>query len=128
MKKIFLSTLLMFFYVLISHCQKHDNVWQVGNQGNDLYEYLKLDFDHTPVGVFEVPDRGVSFFWTSASFCDWSGKLLLYTDGERIYDKENKVIEGGGNLKGGGNIPYGAFFLPAPGNGSVVYLFHSWLI
>ena len=124
MKKYFLHLgILLLSYSLFG--QKHDNVWYVGSSGNEFFENIALNFDNTPVSISQVPEVDISYFWTSTTYSDYSGKLIMYSDGEKIYGKGNNVIEGGGALKGGRNIPHGAYFIPAPNNPELVYLFHS---
>ena len=126
MKKYF-TTLLLLFTCLFSSAQKHDNVWLLGSgAGNEFFENIALDFDFTPVEISEVPEVNLRFFLTSTTYSDWSGKLVMYSDGEKIYDRDNRVIEGGGALKGSRNIPHGAYFIPAPDDPDLVYLFHAF--
>ncbi|MFT3885165.1 MAG: M43 family zinc metalloprotease [Flavobacteriales bacterium] len=56
-----------------------------------------------------------------ASISDRFGKLLLYTDGQAVYNARHEIISGG--LGGGGSSSQAALILPKPGSSSIFYIF-----
>jgi len=71
---------------------------------------------------------------TVASLCDSLGNLLCYTNGIYIANTNDEIMENGDGLnpgpvatdhaEGGYRLVFSEFFLPAPGNPGIYYLFH----
>ena len=71
---------------------------------------------------------------TMASLCDSMGNLLCYTNGIYIANAEHEQMENGdglnpgpvadGDAESGYAVVFSEFFLPAPGNPGIYYLFH----
>lgn len=61
----------------------------------------------------------------SASVSDSQGRILFYTNGEKVYNKRNLVMLNGDDL--GGNISscQSSIIIPVPGNDSIFYIFTS---
>jgi gliding motility-associated-like protein len=81
--RVFIS--LMFFYAPHFLLAQSSNVWTFGiNTG--------LDFNKDPVQVFHPV---INTDGTCASICDETGKLILYTDGNKIYNSYFETIQNG---------------------------------
>ena len=58
-----------------------------------------------------------------ASISNNSGKLLFYTDGITVWDREHTPMANGSGLNGGASSTQSALIVPEPGNSSVYYIF-----
>lgn len=113
---VFFTLILLLPIHLLS--QKVNNVWVFGN-------YAGLDFNMNPpaplgkTGVEDVVGQPMKY---CASICDSSGHLLFYTDGLRLWDRNNWGIE-----KYRGWWPWKTqvvpLICPYPGNDSLYYVF-----
>lgn len=56
-----------------------------------------------------------------SSISDRNGHLLLYTDGQGVYNGDHQMI--GSGLLGGGSSTQAALIVPKPGSGTVYYIF-----
>lgn len=121
--------------------QQYDNVWCMGyeSNGDSTTDFggQNIDFRYDPPRVF-YRNREADFDVTSGSICDESGNLLFYTNGCKIYNAEDAVIEGGDSLTAMDNYwttkfwcPYGftlqqgVLILPDPYNSGEYYLLHQ---
>ena len=71
---------------------------------------------------------------TNASMCDSNGKLLFYTNGFRVFNRNYKIMPNGDDLNIGDYIgfgynelpiPNGAVIIPIPGSSTRYYVFQS---
>jgi gliding motility-associated-like protein len=112
-----------FFYVLTGlvfillqplYAQKEGAVWYFGNHAG-------LDFS----GQYPKPltngqtnsSEGV------ASICDKDGKLLFYTDGQTVYNKNHAIMDNGDNLFGNSSSTQSSIIVPKPGSSTEYYIF-----
>ncbi len=119
---------------MLSYAQKHDNIWVLGRNGgsqtpfNDQWGTLLLDFsDPNNAALIEKQEYDMNIDNTNSSFCDSLGYLLFYTNGEKIYNKNHKLMENGNGLVGSGNgqgyfVPHGTIILPYPGHAERYFL------
>ena len=114
--------LLFLFSPFFLLCQGEYSQWRFGYGSG-------LDFNYgTPVVVksdIQSPE-------TAASVADCYGKLLFYTDGEKVWRSDNYLMDGGSGLKGiskdritGSSIPcsQGALIVKRPNSPSIYYIF-----
>lgn len=103
----------LFFFDV--NAQKRNNIWLVGNQ-------VGIDFNTTPPSTFKGTPLKAPFPQFSSSICDSSGKLLLYTDGENVWNNLNAKLEKKHNW-----WAWSGYTMPLltvmPGNDSLYYLF-----
>jgi len=115
--------------------QKHDYYWLTGYGGgnqspyNDEFGMTTIDF--TPLNkplVTERQDLDMNLNVANASLCDSSGHLLFYTNGEKIYGPNHKLMSNGNDIGDkdgyGYRAPQGALALPRPGKPHHYYLFN----
>ena len=102
------------FQFYFAKAQNESNIWYFGS-------YVGLDFSTgSPVvltqGLLNTTE-GV------ATLCDKNGKLLFYTDGLTVWNREHKVMNNGDNLKGNASSTQSAVAVPKPGSENLFYLF-----
>ncbi len=113
MKKQILSYL-FFFVLTIVQGQKQASLWYFGNKAG-------LDFNHLPPlpllnGDMNAPEG-------CATISDHNGKLLFYTNGQRITSRRHTLMKNGDNILGDLSSTDNAIAVPAPDNDSIYYLF-----
>lgn len=116
--------------------KKRDYQWYFG------YQYFKistnkLDFNAKPASLSGFQKKYSEFFRTNANICDSDGKMLFYSNGCFIGNKNNEVVMGSQNLNEGDyktvfcdqseglSLNQATLFLPRPNNDSIYYLFHT---
>lgn len=109
--------LLFFFFLFPKAYGQIEQVWAFGNR-------VGLDFGSgTPVAQI----NSMSSFEGCASICDANGKLLFYTNGSKVWDKNNVLMPHGSDLTGQGYITHstsqGALIVPQLENPHQYYIF-----
>lgn len=101
--------------VFVGHAQKLNNVWAFGNQSG-------LNFNTDPVSVFKSKAEGQDPPYYISSICDKQGNLKFYTDGLKVWNKNNILLEVYNNWWPwkGTVMP---LICPYPSNDSLYYLF-----
>jgi gliding motility-associated-like protein len=116
-----LLTLILSFNNSISYAQnpeaKRTNIWYFGNGAG-------LDFSSgIPVAI---TNSALHTFEGCASMCDINGNLLMYTDGDTIWDRNHQPMPNGVQLTGCpllGSSAQASLIIPQPGNDSLYYVF-----
>lgn len=105
---------------LISPGQKRATHWVFGGNGG-------LDFSCSPPRVYLTAFDGLE---GAAAISDEDGNLLMYTNGDDVFDRSHHVMENGEGLIGlcAGFGAYASasqstLFVPHPGNSNLYYLF-----
>jgi len=114
MKKIIFILLLI--SILISnkiYSQRQANIWYFG-------EYAGLDFNSgKPIPLTD----GVLSCWEGvATMSDSTGKLLLYTDGENVWNAQHKIMPNGQGLFGNQSSTECAIIVPMPLHQNLYYI------
>ncbi|MCX2740233.1 gliding motility-associated C-terminal domain-containing protein [Pontibacter anaerobius] len=95
--------------------QGQANIWYFGNGG------AGLDFNLRPPGVLTggalLASEGV------ATMADSTGRLLFYTNGERIWNREHRVMANGSDLAGHLSARQGVVIVPQPGSKTRYFVF-----
>jgi len=104
----------------LTFAQNQGNIWYFGDQAG-------LDFNSSP--PIPLLD-GQTYFPTccgwnecTSSICDSSGTLLFYTNGEKIWNSQQQVMENGNNLLGHASSTASSLIVPQPGNDQYFYVF-----
>jgi len=111
MKK--LLTLFLFLHLLQSFAQGEANVWYFGKNAG-------VDFNNgsaTPITGSLSTNEGCS------SFSDKNGNLLFYSDGIKVWNRNNQVMANGSNLMGDPSSTQSAIIVPHPGYNNLFYIF-----
>lgn len=110
-------TLYSLFFVLplLSQAQGENNQWIFGNGAH-------LSFA-TGVPVIQSKNTKLNTLEGSTSVSDSKGKLLFYSDGLTVYDRNNEAMPNGMDLKGHKSSTSSAVAVPYPGNKNLYYLF-----
>jgi hypothetical protein len=106
--------------------QKEGNIWVSG-------ELAGINFNSDEALPFKQPYYN-DIWRTNASICDSNGKLLFYTNGFRVFNRNYKIMPNGDDLNIGDYIsfgynelpiPNGAVIIPIPGSSTRYYVFQS---
>ena len=113
--------ILIMLFALESSAQKHDFIWMFGNSGGVEPNVGVTTLDFREGNPLILPDHKSkkSFYITSNMYSDDSGRLLYYSNGYSIYNRNDKVVKFGSNLTKinvfeGQATNQGALFIPDP--------------
>lgn len=117
MKKLLI--LFTFLTTFLTYSQKEANIWYFG-------ENAGLDFNTTPPTA--LTNGALSTLEGCSSFSDANGKLLFYSDGITVWDKNHAIMKySNGNLandlKGNPSSSQSGMIIPKPNSTSIYYLF-----
>jgi gliding motility-associated-like protein len=105
---------LLCFYSLTSLAQGEANIWYFG-------DHAGLDFNSgNPIPLTDgqlVTQEGC------ATISNAAGKLLFYTDGTTIYNRNHQIMINGSGLMGHSSSTQSATIVPKPGSSSLFYVF-----
>lgn len=94
--------------------QRETHIWYFG-------EYAGIEFND---GVATPLTDGVLHRWEGvATFSDSLGNLLLYTDGNIVWDKKHEVMPNGSDLLGDSSSTESAIIVPYPEKKNLYYIF-----
>lgn len=113
----FYSYLLLIFFALISHfseAQKEANIWYFGRKAGITFEK----------GLPQrLSDGQLSTREGCATISDKDGKLLFYTDGITIWNKNHDVMSNGEDLLGDPSSTQSGVIVPLPNTPNKYYVF-----
>lgn len=136
MLRLYIVLLLQAAYFLPACAQKEDNAWIFGydyNPGDGLAEGIYFSFNDSL--EISYKQRPMSFFNSSASICDSTGNLLIYSNGCYVEKGDGVEVENSEGLNPGTfydncedndgyNLPHNMVLLPYPGYHDRYALFH----
>lgn len=132
MARLFLCFLILPLFTPFSFAQKEDNIWLLGGgtaSPDSVFKSCSFNFSSNPFSVTHIK-LDLPYNRSNTSVCDSSGNLLLYANGENIYNSEHKVIQNGedfypnGNYEQGYPAMQGFLMLPFPKkSNSYLYLY-----
>lgn len=107
-------SVLFLLITLSCFSQKQTNVWYFGNRAG-------VDFNSgSPVALTNgvmTTDEGC------ATISDANGKLLFYTDGRKIFNRQHSIMPNGSDLAGSVSSTQSAVIIKSPANDSIYYVF-----
>lgn len=111
-----LILIISFFFILlpIFGQNKRANHWFFGYQAG-------IDFS-TGIPIADTTGKMESIEGSS-SISDTSGNLLFYTNGEKVWNKNNIIMPNGYELYGNQSSNQSSLIVPAPSSNSLYYLF-----
>lgn len=100
----------------VSPClsNKQANIWYFGH-------YSGLDFNTSPPTV--LTDGQANTFEGVATISDEYGKLLFYTDGKTVWNKNHQPMPNGTGLLGNPSATQSGIIVPVPDNDHLFYVF-----
>jgi hypothetical protein len=129
---LWLNTLLMkkivfFLFIvipLVVFSQRQGNIWYFGHHAG-------LDFSYNPPHVLT---NGATYNGTTSAYpiphsegtaviCDSAGYLLFYTNGRKIWNRNDQVIPNGDSILGHWSSTQSAIIVPSPGSSRYFYVF-----
>ncbi len=100
---------------LIAQNENRANIWYFGEKHG-------IDFNTNPPSLLTnselISNEG------SATICDTLGNLLIYTNGEKIWNSNHQVMEGGENLAGNISTTQSSLIIPLPNAPNILYIFY----
>ena len=106
------KTLLFFFSIsyILSNAQKQGNIWYFG-------QLAGLDFKNdTPIAIHSGKITFATHNEGTACISDSSGKIIMYTDGEKIWNRQHNLMPNGIGLLGSYSTTQSSMIIPDPGN------------
>lgn len=113
--KTILCFFLTVFFVHTAFSQGEFWNWHFGNQAG-----INFPGGGNPVAF---TNSQLSTAEGSATISDKNGNLLFYTDGIRVWNKNNIVMPNGTGLMGDPSSAQSAIIVPRPGNANIYYIF-----
>jgi len=114
MEKRFNSILILVLLTYLSIGQNATNsVWYFGDS-------VGIDFN---LGVNVLTNSSMYSNEGCATLCTPSGQLLMYTNGQTIWNKNHNVMVNGDNLNGSFSSTQSGIIIPQPGNNQLCYVF-----
>lgn len=94
--------------------QKEGNIWYFGKN-------LGLDFNQNPATL--LTNGAMNTFEGCSSIADKDGKLLLYTDGVKVWNSKHEVIKGGDDLHGHPSSTQSGIIVAKPKSNTIYLVF-----
>jgi len=97
-----------FLLPLILPAQKEDYNWILGdvNYNDSVFATVNINFNRTPA-LIEYIDKRPGFNFVSSSLSDSTGRLICFTNGVNIYNKNFEIIENGNDVQNSEDYPFG---------------------
>ena len=109
-----LVTILFLFCAAIALGQGEANNWYFGQNAG-------ITFNTSPPSA--LTNGRLNTLEGCTTISDPNGKLLFYTDGSTVYNRNHTVMQNGFELKGDESSTTSAIIIPQPGNNRFYYIF-----
>lgn len=117
-----LLTIILFIIPILAITQKQGNIWYFGNQsGIDFSTGMPSIIINGKTGT----DTNVGNQEGTSCISDSSGRLLFYTGGETIWNKDHVPMQNGTEIMGGTSSTQSSLIVPLPGSDNIFYVFTS---
>lgn len=110
------------FFTMMTLCnviysQNVNNIWYfAGGCGIDFNQMTPILLNGNAIPSEVIP-------LATSTICDNSGSILFYSDGFKVWDKNNSVMPNGTNLPGSQNFQQGTLIVPFVNDPNKFYLF-----
>jgi hypothetical protein len=122
--KSFYSIFLLLFTIVVAHAQPYETNPDFNRTRNWHFGHgVGLRFD--PDTIYEVP-TSINTHEAAAVHSDADGNLLLYSNGEKIWDANHQVIHNGYLALGHNSSRMGSVFVYHEDNPDSIYLFNTY--
>lgn len=96
-------------------------VWYFHNVTGEIFG---LDFNSgTPLLITENPNIPAPVNHNKSTFCDATGELLYFTNGDALYRADGSLVQNGDGLQTHESAHWGSVFIRKPGSDHEIYLF-----
>ncbi len=115
-----INRLSIFLIIFLSTCfvnlfaQGEGNIWYFGKG-------FGLDFNDGEPKLLK--DGALNTFEGVASMSDHKGRLLFYTDGQKVWNAKHEIMPNGNDLMGDSSATQSAVIVPKPRSRSTYYIF-----
>jgi len=112
------AVFIFFCLWLFQGTAQQNNTWYFGSTAG-------LSFNPTGNGPipFSLPNSAMDASEGCSSICDANGKMLMYTNGRTIYNRNNKIMLNGDNLLGHPSAFQPAIVVQLPNSNHLFYVF-----
>jgi len=125
--------LIVFIYIsghFILSAQKFDFNWLLGygktaTSSGKHFGITQFNFDNGNLLIKPVSESAIYFVDINSIISNWEGKLLNYSNGDRLYNGQHQKVVGAQNLDRYANTPQALLFLPHPNGLEQYLLFYS---
>lgn len=97
-----------------SQVSKRTNIWYFGRNAG-------INFNITPPAP--LIDGQINTWEGCATLCDTAGNILIYTDGQKIWNKNHQIIPGATNLGGNNSATQSGIIVPKSNSPNEYYVF-----
>ncbi len=104
----------LFFVFSDSFAQREANIWYFGT-------YAGVNFNTG--AAIPVTDGRINRWEGVASFCNRYGELILYTDGDSVWNASHQPMDNGFDLNGHPSSTESAIIIPYPEHDSLYFIF-----
>jgi hypothetical protein len=142
--KVLLTIAILLYHVTLLSGQefinaKYDMIWVLGRYGlhtnSQIHGGISVDFNQSPPYIYQV-ERDFEIDFTNASVCDHEGNLMFFTNGFKVMNFANEIIENGDtilldfdnyllNSSEAMRMRQGAIILPRPASDHLYDIFHE---
>jgi len=113
--KLFFTILFLLIINSNLQAQKESYNWYFG-------EYAGITFNTPDIHPIPMINGALNTDEGCATISDAKGKLLFYTDGITVYNRNNVIMTGGTGLMGSHSSTQSALIIPKPGSTSIYYI------
>lgn len=110
------------FYLLVScniaFSQSQGNIWYFGNHSG-----INISKDSTITLIDGKTGQTGQKMEGSASMCDSDGRLLFYSNGEKIWSRNHQIMVNGDSILSSSSSTQSSLIVPQPGSNNLFYLF-----
>src|SRR6185312_759860 len=112
-----MNRLLLSLFLIIPFClygQKENNIWYFGDSAG-------IDFNSKP--PTPLANSSMRAYEGCATVCDSNGKLLFYSNGINVWDRNHILMPNGKQLAGDDDDAQSVLIVKQPGQTAIYYVF-----